>query len=216
MTASFTQTDRRGRLLNGTMSLKRPGKIRFDYGCNANMLIVGDGRALTFIDYDATCSAGRSTIPFAVGAQSGGGPGCVSSAWATTRDDAQVLMIEARPAPARVRHHHHRLRQGAGGAGRPDAAGLERARRAEPSHHHPPLRPALQRAGRGQPVHLSRPAPARPARLTDSRDKVRQTGPLPVHRGDRSRSLDMGLQLRELVRVFPLRCPSCAKQLTLA
>ena len=45
MTASFTQTDRRGRSLNGTMSLKRPGKIRFDYGRNANMLIVGDGRA---------------------------------------------------------------------------------------------------------------------------------------------------------------------------
>ena len=53
MTASFSQTDRRGRTLNGTVSIKRPGKIRFDYGRNANMLIVGDGRALTFVDYDA-------------------------------------------------------------------------------------------------------------------------------------------------------------------
>ena len=52
MTASFSQTDQRGRTLNGTLSLKRPGKIRFDYGRAANMLIVGDGRALTFVDYD--------------------------------------------------------------------------------------------------------------------------------------------------------------------
>lgn len=52
MTAGFTQTDRRGRALSGTLSLKRPGKIRFDYGRSANMLIVGDGRALTFVDYE--------------------------------------------------------------------------------------------------------------------------------------------------------------------
>ncbi len=52
MTAQFTQTDRRGRSLNGTLSIKRPGKIRFDYGRSANMLIVGDGNALTFVDYE--------------------------------------------------------------------------------------------------------------------------------------------------------------------
>ena len=52
MTARFTQTDRRGRTLSGTLSMKRPGKVRFDYGRDANMLIVGDGRALTFIDYE--------------------------------------------------------------------------------------------------------------------------------------------------------------------
>ena len=52
MTAAFTQTDRRGRSLGGTLTIKRPGRIRFDYGRSANMLIVGDGRALTFIDYE--------------------------------------------------------------------------------------------------------------------------------------------------------------------
>jgi outer membrane lipoprotein-sorting protein len=51
MTASFRQTDARGRSLNGTLTIKRPGRIRFDYGRAANMLIVGDGRALTFLDY---------------------------------------------------------------------------------------------------------------------------------------------------------------------
>ncbi|MFN3944191.1 MAG: LolA family protein [Allosphingosinicella sp.] len=52
MTANFTQTDRRGQSLNGQLTLKRPGKIRFEYGRGTNMLIVGDGRALHMIDYD--------------------------------------------------------------------------------------------------------------------------------------------------------------------
>ncbi len=51
MTAGFTQTDARGRSLSGMLTIRRPGRIRFDYGRAANMLIVGDGRALTFLDY---------------------------------------------------------------------------------------------------------------------------------------------------------------------
>jgi outer membrane lipoprotein-sorting protein len=51
MTATFTQTDARGRSLSGTLTIKRPGRIRCDYGRAANMLIVADGRALTFLDY---------------------------------------------------------------------------------------------------------------------------------------------------------------------
>ena len=52
MTARFTQSDGRGRTQSGTLSLKRPGKIRFEYGAGANMLMVGDGKNLTFIDYE--------------------------------------------------------------------------------------------------------------------------------------------------------------------
>lgn len=52
MTARFVQTDGRGRSQSGNLSLKRPGKIRFEYGAGANMLMVGDGRNLTFIDYE--------------------------------------------------------------------------------------------------------------------------------------------------------------------
>lgn len=51
MTAAFAQTDRAGKTLNGTLTLKRPGKIRFQYQKGVPILIVGDGRALTFIDY---------------------------------------------------------------------------------------------------------------------------------------------------------------------
>jgi len=52
MTANFTQTDRSGQLLTGTLTIKQPGKIRFQYQKDANLLIVGDGKALTLIDYE--------------------------------------------------------------------------------------------------------------------------------------------------------------------
>ena len=52
MKADFTQTDRNGQRLSGKLTLKRPGKIRFEYEKGVNMLLVSDGKALTFIDYD--------------------------------------------------------------------------------------------------------------------------------------------------------------------
>jgi outer membrane lipoprotein-sorting protein len=51
MTAAFSQTDRVGKMLNGTMTLKKPGKIRFQYEKGVPLLIVADGSALWFIDY---------------------------------------------------------------------------------------------------------------------------------------------------------------------
>ena len=52
MTANFVQTDSKNHQLTGTMQLKRPGRIRFEYGRGANMLLVANGKTLTFIDYD--------------------------------------------------------------------------------------------------------------------------------------------------------------------
>jgi len=52
MTANFVQTDSKGRSQSGTLQLKRPGKIRFQYGNGVNVLLVADGRKLTFVDYD--------------------------------------------------------------------------------------------------------------------------------------------------------------------
>ena len=52
MTADFLQTDGKGRQMAGTLSLKRPGKIRFAYGGGVNMLLVANGKTLNFIDYD--------------------------------------------------------------------------------------------------------------------------------------------------------------------
>ena len=52
MTANFLQTDGKGRQMAGTLSLKRPGKIRFAYGGGVNMLLIANGKTLNFIDYD--------------------------------------------------------------------------------------------------------------------------------------------------------------------
>lgn len=95
MTASFTQTDRRGRAMNGTLTIKRPGKIRFDYGRSANMLVVGDGRALTFVDYDVRqvqrWPINDSPLSVLLNPEQD-----LSRFARVVRNDAQVLMIEAR------------------------------------------------------------------------------------------------------------------------
>ena len=51
MTAGFSQTDRAGKVLTGTLTWKQPGKIRFQYEKGVPLLIVAEGGALTFIDY---------------------------------------------------------------------------------------------------------------------------------------------------------------------
>ena len=50
MTADFVQTDRNGQRLSGKLTLKRPGKIRFQYQKDVPLLIVGDGSSLTVIE----------------------------------------------------------------------------------------------------------------------------------------------------------------------
>lgn len=50
MTAKFTQTDSKGRTDSGTLELKRPGRVRFAYN-GGDLLLVADGKRLTFIDY---------------------------------------------------------------------------------------------------------------------------------------------------------------------
>jgi outer membrane lipoprotein-sorting protein len=95
MTASFVQTDRRGRSMNGTLTLKRPGKVRFQYGKGVPLLVVGDGKALTMIDYEVR-QVSRWPIgnsPLAVLLD----PSKDLSRFAKVRqNDAQVLLVDAR------------------------------------------------------------------------------------------------------------------------
>ena len=94
MTANFSQTDHRGRTTPGTLSLKRPGKIRFEYR-GSRMLIIADGSRLTFIDDEV---AQRQSWPI------GDSPLSVlldpnrplSRYARVIRDDANTIMIEAR------------------------------------------------------------------------------------------------------------------------
>lgn len=50
--ANFTQTDRAGNAVGGKLTLKAPGRIRFEYDKSVNMLVVANGNALTLVDYD--------------------------------------------------------------------------------------------------------------------------------------------------------------------
>ena len=50
MTADFTQTDAKGRSDRGTLQMKRPGRIRFEYN-GGDVLLVANGKTLSFIDY---------------------------------------------------------------------------------------------------------------------------------------------------------------------
>lgn len=52
MRADFVQTDRQGQRVSGVLTLKRPGRIRFQYEKGVPFLIVSDGKALTFVDYE--------------------------------------------------------------------------------------------------------------------------------------------------------------------
>lgn len=52
MKADFTQTDRKGRTVSGEMTLKRPGKIRFQYEDGVPLLLVSNGKSFTMIDYE--------------------------------------------------------------------------------------------------------------------------------------------------------------------
>jgi outer membrane lipoprotein-sorting protein len=51
MTADFVQTNSKGQSVSGTLQLKKPGKVRFQYEKGVPLLVVGDGHALTVIDY---------------------------------------------------------------------------------------------------------------------------------------------------------------------
>ncbi len=48
--ADFTQTDSAGQRVSGVLSLKRGGRIRFQYARGYPMVIVADGHALTMLD----------------------------------------------------------------------------------------------------------------------------------------------------------------------
>lgn len=52
MKANFVQTDRLGQSVRGTMTLKRPGKIRFEYEKSVPMLVVSNGKSLYYVDYE--------------------------------------------------------------------------------------------------------------------------------------------------------------------
>ena len=52
MRADFIQRDREGNEARGVLTLKRPGKIRFDYGKDSDLLVISNGKSLYMVDYE--------------------------------------------------------------------------------------------------------------------------------------------------------------------
>ena len=96
MVANFVQTDSRNRSLSGTMQLKRPGRIRFEYGGGANMLLVGNGKTLTFVDYEVgqKSSWAIAKSPLSVLLSSNPDLGRIARILPTA--DKRVLLVRAR------------------------------------------------------------------------------------------------------------------------
>ncbi len=98
MTANFVQTDGKGRQMAGTLTLKRPGKIRFAYGGGVNMLLVANGKTLSFIDYDVgqKSSWPIAKSPLAVLLSPNPDLGRIARIMPT--ENGQVLVVRARDA----------------------------------------------------------------------------------------------------------------------
>ena len=98
MTADFVQTDGRGRSLSGTLQLKRPGRIRFEYGGGANMLLVGDGRTLTFVDYEVGQKSAWEIAKSPLSVLLSGNPDLDRIARIVPTKDKRILVVRARDA----------------------------------------------------------------------------------------------------------------------
>lgn len=95
MTASFVQTDEKNRSLSGTLQLKRPGRIRFEYE-GVDMLLVADGKDLHYLDYEVgqhnKWSIARSPLSVLLS----GRPELGRIARVLPSDDARILLVRAR------------------------------------------------------------------------------------------------------------------------
>ena len=96
--SSFTQTDGKGRELTGTLSLKRPGRIRFEYGKGANMLLVGNGKTLSFLDYEVGQKSSWPVAKSPLSVLLSANPELGRIARIVPSNDPRVVVVRARDA----------------------------------------------------------------------------------------------------------------------
>jgi outer membrane lipoprotein-sorting protein len=95
MTANFVQTDARGRSAAGTLQLKRPGKVRFQYG-SGDLLLVGDGKRLYFLDYQVGQKSSWPLGQTPLGPLLSGSPDFNGKAQVLPNKDSRILVARAR------------------------------------------------------------------------------------------------------------------------
>ena len=95
MTANFVQTDARGRSAAGTLQLKRPGKVRFQYG-SGDLLLVANGKTLTFIDYQVGQKSAWPLNRTPLGVLLSTSPDLKGRAHVVPSQDSRIVTIRAR------------------------------------------------------------------------------------------------------------------------
>lgn len=97
MTANFTQTDARNRVARGTVQLKRPGRIRFQYQGN-DLVLVGNGSRLTFVDYAVGQKNSWDLNKTPLGILLSANPDINRIAKIVPQKDPRILVVRARDA----------------------------------------------------------------------------------------------------------------------
>jgi chaperone LolA len=95
MTADFVQTDSRGRSAAGTLQLKRPGKVRFQYG-SGDLLLVADGKRLYFLDYQVGQKSSWPLDKTPLGPLLSGSPDFNGKAQVLRNADPRILVARAK------------------------------------------------------------------------------------------------------------------------
>jgi chaperone LolA len=95
MTANFVQTDSRGRSAAGTLQLKRPGKVRFQYG-SGDLLLVADGKRLYFLDYQVGQKSSWPLSKTPLGPLLSGSPDFNGKAQVLPNSDSRILVARAK------------------------------------------------------------------------------------------------------------------------
>src|SRR4051794_1344899 len=97
MTANFTQTDAKGRTDTGTLQLKRPGRVRFEYS-GGDLLLVADGSKLSFIDYQVGQKSSWPLGRTPLGPLLSGSPDFNGKAQILPSTDSRVVVARAKNA----------------------------------------------------------------------------------------------------------------------
>jgi outer membrane lipoprotein-sorting protein len=97
MTADFTQIDARGRVSAGTLQLKRPGRVRFEYA-SKDLLLVANGKSLVFLDYQVGQKSSWPLGRTPLGPLLSGSPDFNGKAQILPSSDPRVVVARARNA----------------------------------------------------------------------------------------------------------------------
>ena len=97
MTAKFTQTDAKGRVETGTLEMKRPGRVRFEYN-GGDVLLVADGKRPTFLDYQVGQKSSWPLSKTPLGALLSSSPDFNGKAQILPSNDSRVVVARAKNA----------------------------------------------------------------------------------------------------------------------